>query len=418
MKKTLLIIVVLVIVGLIGWQVYQKVMAAPQEGERRRRAPKVAVEIGAVETSSIKDIRDFTGTLLPKSQFTVAPKIGGRLKNLNFNIGDPIRQGQLIAVLDDEEHIQQVDQARAELEVARANFEESKNSLQIARREYDRTVVLREKKIASESELDNAMSRYRTQEAKVKVTTAQMLQKEAALKVAEVRLSYTRIKMPSSKVEIQGVVGERFVHEGALLAPNNPIISILDIQSVIAVIHVIERDYAKIKIGMNAEISTDAFPDKRFQGKIIRMAPLLKEKSREARVEIEIPNKARLLKPGMFVRVRIEYDHHQNVTVVPIASLLKREGRTGVFIVDKEEEKARFVEVKTGIINGSQAEILEPSLSGYVVTLGHHLLEKESGVILPDEQPQDRKKSPGGTRPTEMKKRPSTKSDSKQGGRP
>ena len=86
------------------------------------------------------------------------------------------------------------------------------------------------------------------------------------------------------------VVGERYVHEGAMLAANNPIVSIFDIRSVIAAIHVIEEDYSKIRLGLDADVLTDAYPGRSFSGKVVRMAPLLKETSRQARVEIEIPN--------------------------------------------------------------------------------------------------------------------------------
>ena len=346
----------------------------------------MAVEIKPVEKGSIRDIRDFTGSLYARSQFLVAPKIAGRLKKLFFDIGDKVKQGQLIAVLDDEEYGQQVDQARAELEVARANLKESQDTLELIRREFERTVVLRQKKIASESELDSAESRYKSQESKLKVAMAQVVQKEAALKGAEVRLSYTRIEVPSNQGDGYRVVGERYVHEGAMLAANNPIVSVLDIRSMIAAIHVIEQDYSKLQVGMAAEVSTDAYPGKTFTGKVVRMAPLLKETSRQARVEIEIPNSEGVLKPGMFVRVSIELSQHDNVTVVPKEALIKREGTPGVYAVDRQEKKARFIPVTTGIINGRQVEILTPALAGDVVTLGQHLLEDGAPVILPEDQ--------------------------------
>lgn len=389
MKRFVIILMVVAAAGGIGWQIYQKMILAQKGPETKRLGPvPVAVEIKPVGKGSIQDIRDFTGSLLARSQFVVAPKIAGRLKKLFFDIGDKVKQGQLVAVLDDEEYGQQVDQARAELEVAKANLEESRDALESIRREFERTVVLRQKKIASESELDAAESRYKSQESKLKVALAQIVQREAALRGAEVRLSYTRIEVPPDEGDGYRVVGERYVHEGAMLAANNPIVSIFDIRSMIAAIHVIEQDYSKIQVGMVADVSTDAYPGKTFTGKVVRMAPLLKETSREARVEIEIPNPEGLLKPGMFVRANIKFGQHDNATVVPKDALIKREETTGVFSVDMAEKKARFVPVATGITNGRQVEILSPSLSGYVVTLGQHLLEDGAPVILPNEQQQ------------------------------
>ena len=388
MKKFIAICVGVTLAGFIGWQVYQKAISSKKSTGRQNRSVKVAVEVRPVTKASIRDVRKFTGTLQPASQFIVAPKISGRMKKLMFNLGDRVQPGELVAVLDDEEFLQEVDQARATLEVARANLEESQSSLEISKRELDRTVVLREKKIASESELDEAGSRFKIQEAKLKVATAQVLQKEAVLEVAQVRLSYTKIKVPPNKGKSY-LVGERYVDEGALLAPNKPIISILNIQSVIAAIHVIERDYAKLQIGMEAVVSTDAFPNRTFMGKVVRLAPQLMETSRQAKVEVKIDNPKELLKPGMFVKVEIEFDRHENTTVVPLDALIKHAGNEGVFLADTNEEIARFVPVTTGIKNGNQVEILNPPLSGSVVTLGQHLLEDGAAIILPDGTPKN-----------------------------
>ena len=181
-----------------------------------------------------------------------------------------------------------------------------------------------------------------------------------------------------------------------MLAPNTPIVSIIDIEKLIAAIHVIGRDYPKIQAGQEAVISTDAFSGQTFTGKVVRIAPILKEKSREARVEIEIPNVQKLLKPGMFVRVHIQFDEHDNATVVPVTALLKRNGNQGVFIADLKEKKARFIPVNVGIVNGIQAEVLNPAIKGAVVTLGHHLLEDGASIILPGKKPDDGAQRKGG----------------------
>ena len=386
MKKVFFIVIALTFAGLLGWQIYQKVYAPRKGTDRHRRALAVPVEITQVRAMTIRDIGFFTGTLIPRSQFIVAPKITGQLEKLLVNIGEHVKSEQLIAVLDDDEYVQQVDQARAELEVAKAVLEESRSALGIAKRELQRAKALREKKIASESELDEAEAQFKAQSAKHKVAQAQIAQKQAALKAAQVRLSYTRISVPFEGDNGQWVVGERFVDEGAMLSANASIVSVLDIGSLIAVIHVIERDYPKVRLNQVASVTTDAFPGRTFSGKIVRLAPLLKETSREARVEIEIPNLEGLLKPGMFVRVQIEFERHHNATVVPQSALVKRKGQQGIFLADTQEMKAHFVPVTLGIINGENAEVVSPSLSGSVVTMGQHLLEDGSAVIVSPER--------------------------------
>ena len=382
MKKSLVTFIVLAGLGLLGWQAYQKMSVSRQGVDRQRRNAPVAVEVMPIKIATIQEVGSFTGTLYPLSSFVLAPKIAGRLEKIMVHIGDTVKSGQLVAVLDDDEYRQQVSQARAELEVAQATLQERKSTLENARREYERTVELRKKKIASESQLDAADSQFLTHQAELKVATAQVSQKEAALNMANVRLSYAQIQVPQNHTTADRVVGERFVDEGAMLAPNTPIVSILDIGKLIAAIYVIERDYPKIRLGLEAMISTDAFPSRTFTGNVIRIAPLLKEESREARVEIEIPNPLTLLKPGMFVRVHIKFEQHENATVIPTAALVKRNGTQGVFLADLAEKKARFVPVTVGIISAGQAEVLDPPLSGAVVTLGHHLLEDGAAIIL------------------------------------
>lgn len=382
-KKLIVIIFILIGICLICWQIYQKTSSSQKGFKGERRNVPVAVEVAPIKKANIREVRSFTGSLYPLSEFILAPKIAGRLEKLLVNIGDTVKGGQLVAVLDDDEYRQKVIQAKAELDVALANLQERRSTIKNAKREYKRSVALRKKKIASESRFEAAESEFKTQQAKLKVAIANLSQKEAALNIAKVQLSYAQIKVTENNSTGYKVVGERFVDEGAMMAPNAPIVSVLDIEKLIAAIHVIGRDYPKIHPGMEAVISTDAFPDHTFAGNVIRIAPFLKEKSREARVEIEIPNVQKLLKPGMFVRVKIQFGEHENVTVVPVTALIKRKGIQGVFIADFKDQKARFVPVTIGIVNSIQVEVLNPEITGAVVTLGKHLLEDGASIIIP-----------------------------------
>lgn len=389
MKKYYGIIILIIVVSLFGWQLYNRIFSSGGDFGPGRGSSAVAVEVSPVRIAAINDEGSFTGSLLPRAQYTVVPKVTGRLEKIFVNIGDEVKYNQLIALLEDEEYFQQVERAQAELEVAKATVVEASTSFEVAEREFERAKILQDKKIGSESELDNAHARYKAQEANYKVSHAQVAQREASLKEAKVRLSYTKIHATweeESKDNKNRVVGERFVYEGAMLTPNTPIVTILDINTVIAVIYVIERDYPKVKAGMEAIIETDAFPSRVFKGKITRIAPILKESSREARVEIEIPNGDHVLKPGMFVRVQIIFSTKDNATVVPISSLANRENKQGIFLADTNEMKVRFVPVSVGIVNGELVEINDPSISGLVVTLGQHLLEDGSSISISNEQ--------------------------------
>jgi len=386
MKKFFAFLLVLAIFGIAGWQAYKRISASANKKGLSRSAVAVAIETKPIRRDAIRDIGIFTGSLLPKSQFIVAPKVAGWLKKLLVNIGDTVQQNQVIAILDDEEFTQQVQQARAELQVAKANAENCTSDLDIAKREYERAKALREKQIASASELDESEAAFNACQTRLKVSLAQVAQKEAALKAADVRLSYTKVQAFWEDGDEPRVVGERFMDEGALLQVNEPIVSILENNPLTAVVYVIERDYQKVEVGQQSVVTTDAYPDKTFTGSVVRIAPLLKESSRQARVEIEVPNLEQLLKPGMFVRAKIEFARHDNAMLIPFAALVRREDKEGIFIADLSNLKARFVPVTTGIINGELAEVIEPEISGLVVTLGSHLLEDGSDIILPEKK--------------------------------
>lgn len=387
MKKVVGVSIAIAIAGLLGWQIYAKVTASLRPPTRGAGRPAVAVEISSVGTKTLRAIEELTGTLIPRSEIIVAPKIAGRLERLHVDVADPVAKDQPIATLEDDEYQQQVDQADAELAVAKANVEEALSALEIARREYERVEALRKKGIVAESELDVAEAQRKAKEANHKVAVAQVAQREAALKAAEVRLAYTQIKASWTDGSPERVVGERFVYEGSMLKANDPIVSILDIAVLKGIVYVTERDYSRVRIGQGVTISTDAFPDETFPGTIERIAPLLREASRQARVEIEVPNAARILKPGLFIRARIELDRREDATAIPLTALVRRGGKQGVFVADPQALQAHFVAVRTGIAEDDRVEIVDPPpalLSASVVTLGHHLLEDGASIVLPE----------------------------------
>lgn len=382
-KSRILLGAGLVILAVAAWLAVKSLTGTAQGGGPRMGT--VAVEIAPIVEGPIRDRGLFSGTLVPKSQFVVAPKISGKLENLYVDIGDRLTNGQLVAQIEDDEYEQQVIQAEADLNVAKANLEEARSAVELAQRELERAESLHKKKIMSDSQMDAARAQFNAQESRFKVTAAQVSNRESALEAARVRLSYTRITADWDKGSDIRYVGERFVFEGALLSPNSEIISVIELQPITAVIYATEKEYFRIQPGQEAAITSTAFPDLVFQGRVTRVAPLLKETSRQARVEIDIDNEDSSLKPGMFVSAGIEFGRRDRAKLVPFSSLVQRGGQEGVFIADTESRKAFFRPVKVGIVEGENAEVLDPAdLSGYTVILGQHLLQDGMNIILPE----------------------------------
>lgn len=402
--KTVMYVVAALAVLLLGWQIIARIIKASVGSGGPRGPAPVAVEIQPVGQSTIQNIGNFTGSIIPKSQYVLSPKISGKLTRLHVNIGDRVSRKQLVAQLDDEEYQQQVIQANADLQVAKANLDETRSSMEVGERELERIKQLHARGISADSELDAAKGTFASQEARYKVAQAQVANREAAYNAAQLRLSYTRIRATWEGGGDWRVVGERFVDEGALLSVNAPVISILEIDPLIAVIHVSDKDYFKVKVGQSARISTDAVAGEMVEGRIARIAPLLQETSREARIEIEFANPRQIFKPGMFVNTSIEFAVHTDATVVPSSAIVRRNDTEGIFLADMDNKKALFVPIKVGIVSGDMSEILEPDpLEGQLVVLGQHLLVPDSPILVSEEgenggSPGDAapKKKPGG----------------------
>jgi len=390
MKRFLFYLGALAAVAAIVHFTIQAINRSDKPSSRRgpAAAAAVAVETAPVRVMDMADEGRFTGSLIPRSRFVVAPKVNGRLKKLACDVGDAVSLGQVIAEIEDEEFVQELAQAEAELAIAKANLTESMAMLDIGRREFERVKAMRQQKVSSEAEVDTAQALYKSREAKTEVNKAQILQKEAALKTSRIRLSYTKIQALWDEKTPNRLVGERFQDVGAMLSANTPILSLLDIQAVIALVDVVERDYFRIKVGQEAVITTGSLLNRQFRGKVVRMAPALDAETRQARVEIEIPNPDFLLKPGMFVATQIQFSSRPNVTAVPASAVVTREGKKGVFRIDQANKKAVLICVEPGIVRGDFVEIASPSLDGTVVTMGQHLLEDGSPVLLPGDQPE------------------------------
>lgn len=376
---TLLALVILAGFGL--WLWWSAPLPGGRDGGRtadgERDPVAVAVETAPVGQDTVRELRSFTGTLQPAAQFQVAPKVGGRLIRLDVDIGDRVERGQIIARMDDDEHVQDVAQAEAELQVAQAQVEEARSNLTAARRELERIQQLRRQNLASESQLDAAQAEAQALESRVRVALAQVAQRQAALEAARVRLSYTVIRADWEGEYGVRVVGERLVDEGTTLSANTPVVSLLGIGELLAVVYAAERDYPRLHLGQDALISVDAYAGERFAGQVLRIAPQFREASRQARIEVRVPNPEERLKPGMFVRVQVQLAQADDAQVVPVEAVVSRNRQSGVFLVEEGDEGpvARFVPVRTGISEGSRVQILEPTLQGRVVTLGQHLLD-------------------------------------------
>jgi RND family efflux transporter MFP subunit len=383
-RKLILVIVLVVGASGLGWAIFNRLQeqGVPKPGVGDARA--APVEVTHIEYGPMQWRRTFSGTLESPAAFVVSPKISGRIVRLGAELADTVKRGQVVAWLDDDESVQLVVQAEAELAVAQASLAEANSALVIASRELQRVAMLRKRGVASESQLDTAQADQLTKGAQAKVAAAQVTKAEAALASAKVRLSYTQVVAGWSGGHEQRVVAERFVDAGETVAANAPLLSIVALHPITGVIFVAERDYGRLRPGQPASLTTDAYPGESFQGRIDRIAPVFRQATRQARVELMFDNPEHRLKPGMFIRVTVVLDQVDEATIVPEQALTTRADRTGVFVVDDDGQAVTWREVRVGIREGNRVQVEGEGLTGRVVTLGQQLVNDGSAITVPE----------------------------------
>lgn len=374
------------VVALVGAVIWRLGDGGNGDGEgssprQSRGDDSVAVEVKPVERRDLQETRGFTGSLEAMSSFDVVARVPGRVIDLKVDLGDRVERGQLVARLEDDEYLQQLRQAEAEKEVAEANIEEAESDLLVAERELERIRVLRGREIAAESELETAEAQLSAARARLRVTRGVLAQREAAVDTARLRVSQTEVRASWDGPVEQRAVAERFVSEGANVSANDSLLTLVNVGRLRAVIFVTERDYRLIRVGQEAEVATAAFPGETFPARVARVAPVFQAGSRQARVELEVENEDELLAPGMFVRARLQLREAPDAVAVPRDSLVRRDGREGVFLVeDADEGVARFVPIEIGIREGALIEVRSPDMSGAIVTLGQNQLNSGTKV--------------------------------------
>jgi RND family efflux transporter MFP subunit len=372
----------------LGWLIFGQLQERAGSSKSGRALRPVPVEVAQIERGPIALERTFSGELEALAEFVVAPKVSGRVERVIVNIADTVKRGQVVAELDNDEYVQAVAQAQADLEVARAKLSEAKSALEIANREFKRTESLLKRGIASDSEFDAARQDQLAKQAQLKVAAAQVTKAESSLETANIRLGYTKVTAGWTGGDELRVVAERYVDEGQTVAANAPLLLIVELHPIIGVVYATEIDYARLKPGQVVLLKTDAYPGEHFTGRIERIAPVFRKSTRQARIEMTIDNPQHRLKPGMFIRATVVLTQVPEATIIPEQALTTRDDRSGVFIVSEDGRSVAWHEVKVGIHEGNRVQVEGEGLSGRVVILGQQLVKNGSAITIPDMQSQ------------------------------
>ena len=354
----------------------------PLDDRRRRGQAPAPVEVVAIERGAISERRVLAATLQAPSHVVVAAHVGGRVHRLSVDLGDTVTNGQVVAELDRAELDQSAAQAAAELATARVQLDEATRLVEFAEREHRRVEGLSQRGVVSDTELDRAHSDLIAKRATVDAAQARLRRASAALRLAQVRSDYSTVVATWKDDKAVRAVAERHVNEGAMVAPGEPLVTIVDLQPLEAVAYVSEVDYPKLAVGQRASVGVDAFPDRQYAGEVRRIAPVFRESSRQARVEIEVANDDRSLHPGMFARVDIALQTVTNATIVSSSAIVTRNGQTGVFHLDEATSTVTWRPVQIGLRADRRVQILAEDLEGRGVSLGQQLVDDGSTVVV------------------------------------
>lgn len=338
----------------------------------------VYVELGSATFGTMRELGRYYGSLSAPHKFTLASKASGEITSLLADIGDKLAAGQVVATLDDEEYVLVRDRATLSVRLAEAQVNEAKANLELADSDLRRQTSLTKKSIVTQSDFEAAENRRLQAVARLQVAESQLQSASNQLADAELRLSYTRVVASWPEAGLGGprYVGSRLADEGQLVTANTPLFELVSLDPLLVVVDVIEKDYPKFFVGMEARLSTEAFPGQTFTAKVLRVAPVLSSDSRQARLELEVANPSLLLKPGMYADVVFVFNERQNVWSVAEDVPFRRQDGFVIFEADSETGTVSQVRVNLGLVEDGRVELVDADpINKRVVTLGQHLLQ-------------------------------------------
>ncbi|MEZ5402903.1 MAG: efflux RND transporter periplasmic adaptor subunit [Bryobacteraceae bacterium] len=353
--------------------------ANAKAAKKKGGARVVSVSVGKAEYGHVREEILLTGSLRPKEQVDVVAKATGRVERLRFQLGDRINKGDLIAELEDDELQQQVQRATAALAVVQASSRQRQAELENAKAQLGRTESLMKEGLIPRTEYDSRRTAYEVSSAQLQLAKAQEGQAQAEINELKIRLAQTKIYAPMT-----GLVARRYVDEGALLSPATPIVSLVNMATMVTMANVPEREVGKLRAGNRAVVEVDAFGDRQFEGRVARIGPVLDAATRTATVEVEIPNREGGLKAEMFARVMLDLESTRQAVLIPREGLVYRGQQPGVYVTDNN--RPTFRPVETGQTLGAKVEIVENLSAGDTIVLrGATMLREGDGIRIAED---------------------------------
>ncbi len=329
------VVVALALFGGVGYQVVR--VSKTRSVTEEKKSEVLLIKTARLGKADLSDKLAFTGTVRPRNEVDVFSKSPGRIESLNVQIGDKVKAGQVLAVVEHKEVSWQAQAAQASVKVAKANLDGAKLEL-------DRTENLFKGGAAPKAQLDGIKVRY-------DLAQAQLAQAEAAAGLAEQAVANATVVAP-----ISGTIIRRPVNVGMQIGPAAPICAIQDIGTLKLETSVDAAAFARLAKEAPAAIYVDALPGESFPGKVTLMSPALDPISRRASIEIEVDNASGRLLPNSFARAEVVVGNLKSALAVPTAAIFAAPGGAVVYRV--KAGQAELVRPKLGAIDADKAAVI------------------------------------------------------------
>lgn len=360
---------------------------------RERLVP--AVEAVRAQFGSLPLTERLSGVVKARNQVEIYAEISAVVTAVHVQNGDEVDRGQPLVSLRDREFQERLNQARAALQIARAQARQAEARLKEAQSNLRRTRSLAEKELVNEAELETIETEALSAEADLELARARVQQAEATVAEQEDALSQTVIRAP-----VRGTVGNRNAEVGMMVGSGTRLFTLGQLDSVRVEVILTDRMLNYIETGQRAEIQSTALPSELLSAPVSRISPFLHPVTHSTEAEIDLANPDHHLKSGMFVTVDVYYGESEQATLVPLSALYENPltGATGVYVsrdtlgkIPEEPLEAsgmgnltqpvrfEFVPVEVIAKGRMSAGIsgLEPD--NWVVTIGQDLFGGESG---------------------------------------
>jgi membrane fusion protein (multidrug efflux system) len=341
----LAIVTVLAAGGFLGWKYYNETMAAKPDAQanRARGLPTIGVEVLPVRTGTVVEKAEAVGSIRANESIVITAKQAGNVAKIGFDEGEHVRSGQMLIELETRERSAEVDQAKNDLDSARAARDDARQKLERARQ-------LRGTGAITQARLDELDQTLRGAEARVRAA-------ESRIRMLDARLDDVRILAPFA-----GRIGLRQISVGALVQPGAPIATLDDMSKVKLEFSIAENFLGRLRVGLPVFARTTAYPGKVFEGRVSIIDTRVDPVTRSVRVNAIFDNPEDLLKPGLFTSVELALETRANALLVPEEALVPEGARQFVFAI--RDGKAIRQEVKLGSRAQGAVEIVEGVKAG------------------------------------------------------